>query len=638
MTAALTCQVYVDDTRLADTGADLAESAPTALAGLSVDWGRGNSVDQPDTTTCTFTVRDIGGDADFLGLLHTGHPVTVFASGDISTGGTPVDVAVDGGFETAALPDRVYVNPANAAAAFTLPAHGGARAVRIAPTGTGTARAYVGPAPFSADPAAWDGIPASQAGQSWTLQLSVRPAAAATTTVAPWLPTSPATGSAGDLLPGTVLPPNPAAWQPYHHSFTIDAPSAGTRVGVAVTISGLLAWTAWPGTWAEQTLTWRDLGTVAIDDLKVLAPPNAQRQVMVFSGRITDLQAGVATPGVEVEVTAVDWTADLANDDIGDVPWLVETLAARVNRILGLASTPVAAVIDPFPAALRVSWVDVDSQPVMDLLSDLAETADAVLWSAWHATGGFYLWYEDPALRAALRLLAIDPDSGLVEITGNPRPSGGVLLSACDVSNDLKLRQDVTDVVTRVDLTWLDQLLDDDGQPAPAETHVLVVDTAAEATFGVRRVGYSTQLITAADGTTIANRVLNRSRALGWHADGLTWDTRLPEQFDDAHRTAALDLLDGSRRMGAPLVISDMPAWAPAGETLSTYLEGGSYTYQGGRWILELSVSPSGATGVSTRWADLPADWTWAMFDPAIAWFQLLGTTTSSSTTSQEIG
>ena len=458
MTAGLSCELYVDGHRLADTGVEYADSVPTALAGLKVSWGRSTVIDQPDTTTCSFTVRDKDGDADFLGLLHTGHPVTVRAAGDISTGDDPVDVAVDGWFETTTPTQRVYIDAAGTLAA-TDDAYSGNRALRIGAFTPDTA--FIGPAPFSAAVDAWDDIPKTAAGQQWTVRLMVKPAAAARTSVAPWLPTSPARGPAGTRLPGTAQPAGD--WAEYTHTWTVAAADPpGTWVGAALTLDQHMPWTTWPGTWAEQTLTWQDLGTAVVDQLEVLAPPAAQRHVLVFSGRITNLQASPADPtGVQVAVNAVDWTADLANDNIGDNPWPAEVLNARVVRILRLAATPVTTTIAPFPSAQRVSWVDIDSQPVMDLLSDLAVTADAVLWSAWTPSRGFYLWWEDPALRTALRLLAVDPDTGLITIVGNPSPSDGIYLSACQIARDpIRLTQDVTDVLTRVDLTWQEQTLE----------------------------------------------------------------------------------------------------------------------------------------------------------------------------------
>lgn len=633
MTAAIACQVYVDDALMADTADEFLASTPTVLAGLSVTWGRNTVVDQPGTAECSFTVRDRGGDADYLGLLHTGHPVQVWASSDLSSGDAPINIAQDGGFEDASIPVARRAYAAAGAVAYTSAAHSGVRALRVDGHVAGTARAFIGPLPFDTATDAWDDTPKTLTGQEWTIQAAVRPALAARTTVAPWLPTSPAAGAGGSVLPGGVVLPA-GQWSTYAQSWAVSAADpAGTWVGVAVTLSDFVPWVSWPGTWVAQTGTWQDLGTSVVDDVAVLAPPVAQRTVLVFTGRITSLTARAAGGGgVTVDVSAADWTADLANDAIGDDPWLAQPLSTRVARILALTGSGVTADIDTFPAGQQVSWVDVDSQPAMDLLSDLAISADAVLWSAWHGSRGFYLWFEDPANRAALKVLAVDPDTGYVEIVGGTRPSNGIYLPSCSIALDpIQVVQDVSDVLTRVDVGWQEQTLDEDGLPSPTDRNYLLVDAAAEAEFGQRRVQVGTQLTTQAAAQTIASRVLARSRGLGWRADGFTWDTRLPDEFTDADRRAAMDLLDGTLRIGAPLVIDDMPDWAPSGPVLVSYLEGGTYTFEGGRWTFDLNLSPSGQTGASARWVDLPTTWTWRMFDPGLVWLDLLGTTVGTT-------
>lgn len=631
-TGQIECRVLVNGARLADTAEAFEASTPTALSGLSLVWGRENVVDQPSTSTCSFTVRDKGGDQDFIALLHTGYPVEVWASSEISSGSAPVNIAVDGGFEdgSVAVAKRAYAQTGIASYA-TDAVHSGVRALRVDGIATAAARVYIGPAPFGAADA-WDDIPKTATGQRWTVQAAVKAAAGAATTLRPWAATSSVAGPNGPLLPGVTIPAAPAGtvWTTQRVEWTVQASDpAGTWVGVALELGSFVAWSAWPGTWAEQPagLTWRDLGSAVVDDVQILAPPAAVRNVLVFSGRIKSLVAKPAGSGVSIDVIAADWTADLANADVSDNPWLAEKVSVRVPRILALAGGDVTASIDSFPAGQIVSWRDVDSQPAMDLLSSLAISTDSVLWSAWHGSRGFFLWYEDPAKRTALRVLGIDPDTGFVDIIGSTRPSDGIYLPSCSIALEpLTMTQDVADVVTRVDLVWLEQTLDDKGLPAPTERHVLLVDTDAEASWGQQRVSVSTELTTSAAANTVAARVINRSRSLGWRADGLVWDTRLPEDFTDGDRTAALDLLDGTIRIGAPIIVEHMPGWTPTGSSLVSYLEGGSYSYEHGRWTFDLKISPSGQTGASAKWRDLPIAWRWIDFDPSLAWFDLLGT------------
>lgn len=620
----LSCEVYVDGNRLADTAADYHASVPTALTGLSVNWGRSTVVDQPDASGCSFTVADIGGDADFLGLLHVGHIVDVYAAGAISSGTAPVDVTVDGSFETSSAAQRVYVTGGTAATDTTQPATGN-RAIRITPANAATVA--VPPGPFSGSPTAWNTIPKVNPGEHWTITLQLVLGPGCTGTIAPALYATPAAGPPVQVGPAQAVTPSPTAqYQPVSVAWTIPAGATGW-VGLQLAITGTQRWLDATGTWAAQTLTWRQLGTAVLDDLHVWAPPQATRRVEVFAGRITDLAATPVTDGVQVAVTCQDRYADLANDYIGDQPWLVETIANRVKRITTLAATSFSVDVAAWPGGRQVTWIDIDSQPVAGLLADLATSADAVLWPVFAANRGFYLWMEDTAQRQALAVLVVNPGTGLVVIADIGRPSGAVLVSACDVGADnVTWQQDVSDVLSIVDLTWQEQTVDDEGKPDPTERHITLVDQDAQAQFGLRRLGYSTQLVSPDDGNTVASRLMARSRALGWRVSGITWDTNLPpDGFDDTHRASALTVLDGTKRVGLPVVLDELPAWTPSGDTVSTYLEGGTYTYTDGRWTLDLTLSPAGLTGQSIQWAQVDPSYRWRDFDPSIAWFDLYG-------------
>jgi hypothetical protein len=626
----VTCEVYVEGTRLADTGDAFAASTPTVLSGLSMIWGRDNVADQPDAASCSLTVADKGADADFLGLLHVGRQLDVYAAGATGSASQPADIAVDGDFETADPAGRVYV--AGGSAAVDARASTGTRALRITTAGSAST-VWVPPAPYGTTASDWNALPNVTAGETWTVRLSIwlGPGQRGTWQAAMFASPTTHTGTP-EGTPVSV--PNVAAYRAVSGTWTVAEGVGYGWAGGALSVT-LAHWTDATGTWAAAPGSWADWATTLIDTLKVMAPPAAVRRVLMFTGRITDLDASKTAAAVEVAVTASDWTVDLGNDNIGDVPWPVQTITARVARIRQLATIPVAVDIDAAIGALNVTWRDVDSQPVYGLLEELATTGDAILWSAFSGSRGFYLWFEDPAQRQNFGVLAWDPVVQLVVITGNARPASGVTLSACDVLEEpVHWAQDVADVITRVDLTWQEQTTDDQGQPAPTERHVQVVDDTAEAPvaagglgYGIRRMAVTTQLISEADGSDVANRVLNRSRALGWHATGLTWDTKIPVEFGDTDRDSLLDLLDGARRIGLPLQLVDLPAWTPAGDTLSTYLEGGTYSFEDGRWLLDMTISPSGMTGYSALWVDLDPAWHWNQFDPAIRWDDCWGLT-----------
>jgi hypothetical protein len=138
-------------------------------------------------------------------------------------------------------------------------------------------------------------------------------------------------------------------------------------------------------------------------------------------------------------------------------------------------------------------------------------------------------------------------------------------------------------------------------------------------------LGVSTQLTSAADGQAVANRKLARSAPGAWHANGLVWDTATTSPNDLDQLVTALTMLDMSARVGLLVTVTDVPAWIPLGPDLSAYLEGGTYTYEDGRWILETGLAPSSMSGASATWAELGPAWSWRLFDPSIFWTSLWG-------------
>jgi len=76
-----TCELWIDGVRYPDgsTGADPAE--PFAVTGLTVHWGRDNTIDQPPPATCTFTVLDPpGGQVRFDDTVLLGSAVVVWSA------------------------------------------------------------------------------------------------------------------------------------------------------------------------------------------------------------------------------------------------------------------------------------------------------------------------------------------------------------------------------------------------------------------------------------------------------------------------------------------------------------------------------------------------------------------------------
>lgn len=611
------CTVYVDGVPVPDGSPGQDPTAPVAMSGLEVTWGRETTMDQPDPASCTFEVWDPAGGTSFAGQLRTGRRVTVTASG---TGWPDPDVPAftDGSFEDGAA---TWTVTGASAAPSTRRASLGARSLEVSGPPGWVLR--LAPAPFSAPgtaPDAWDHLPTTSPGQTWSLNADVYAPAGARLQVRPVLYAGPYAAAGTPAGPAQDIT-GTFGWAAV--VLELRPTVAGSWVGLELTATATgWTWDQVPPTLAwdqvDPTRTWDDLGTVYVDDVVVLAPAGGNTHtVLVFDGRITDLEASDDGTGSTVQVTAQDFTADLDNVLIGGEPWPAEPLGDRAHRILNLTGLPVTIEVADELAPLVVSWLDVDAQGAHGLLGELAESADGVLWAAVHRTIGPYLVLEDPAARVALRELALS--GGLIEVVpvGDPDTST-IVLSACDVLRDpVRWVQTVSDVLTRASVSWQEQTLNDEGTPDPTEHTVQVIDADAERAHGVRGVSVSTLLTAQPDAVDVAQRMLSRTSAADWRADGLV--------VDGADDATTLDLLDGTRRIGAPVLLTDLPATTPAPGDVPVYLEGGTYTFEGGAWVCELLVSSATGQGASAAWDELDPAWTWNQWDPALTWNDLRG-------------
>jgi hypothetical protein len=626
---AATCEVWLDGQWFASTPADAVARRPVVLAPLTVEWGRSASTDQPDTGTASFSVRVWDPPDDLLALVHVGTTVEVWAAAHIP------DAGGDYG-------PNIYTDPTFQSGLPSL-AGGGVKTtwapgvLTLDPTGSNSGAVYVAPAPYSTDPAAWDDIPRANDGDRWQFTVTATVPAGV-----PWAPIvggwkTPTLdgfvpiGGVSEVL-GTGAP------QTITRTLDIWSPTGPVWLGAGIRFGANFGrWSGAVGPWSAAVGPWSAVAsTAAWSSVGLFPPADAVRRVLVHSGRVSDLAwSAVSDDAVDVGLIATDITGPLGNRPIGDEPWPANTLATRAARVVELAGIPVDLRIDPGVAGTLLSGRDVDSQESLGLLRDMAQSAGGVLWPATHATTGPYLWIEDPATRASVRVFVLDPDSGLIVID-NPRDPGGglAIISACDLLRDpVSWRQAVGDVTTLVDVTWLEQTLDDDGLLAPTERHVtMTADTATLQRFGVNRVSMSTELVSAADATDRAAGLLGATSRLTWRVDGITYDTGLVDadiaSLDPATRLRTLlDLLDGTRRIGLGLTLIDLPAYAPiVGDTAGTYVEGGTYTYEGDAWSLALKLSPTPSAGVSARWSDMPAGWSWAEMSPGISWADAAGT------------
>jgi hypothetical protein len=640
MTTPIGCTLYVNGARVADGTPGDRDDAPTALSGLSMTWGRATTVDQVEPSTCSFQLLDPPGGGSFLNLLHTGAAVQVRAAADVPAPPT-LPINQDTSFEAVPVGTRppdwrpapstdIY---GGTAVASSDRAHSGGQSVKIIPGpppyGAQPVDMTVRPAPYSTDPSVWDHLPTMQLGETW--EVSLWWSAPAGSRLDLWLVAfaSPSDGGSG-IIPRQVTSTGTGWTEITVRTNPITAADVGKWLGWRFTARPL-AWSAAAGTWSDQVGTWA--GAVQyIDDAAILAPSSAgivHRDVVVFDGRITDLDAGYdPTAGAVVcSVTAADFTADLAQRDVSAEPWPAETLSARFAHIIagaGLTGT-VDYTIAPTLSGWSVSYLDVDRQQCWPLLADLATSVDGVLWSATHRTSGPYLWLADPRVQSALYVLYVG-DDGLVHVGPTGAAAAAIELDACDVLLDpVVFKQAVSDVVTRVALSWQEQTVDDKGQPAPTDRTNTLIDAALENDLGTRRAAVSTQLVSSTDADSVAALILGRLRLQSWRVGGLTWNTATSDMNAD-QTVRTLDLLDGTSRLAAPILLTNLADWSPTGGgTLPLLLQGGTYVFDAGYWTLNLVTSSAAAQGTSLTWTDVDPAYDWTDIGGDVSWTDLAG-------------
>jgi len=631
MTSAIGCRLMVNGQRVPDGSPGDSPLDPNALSGLAVTWGRKTTQDQPEAATCVVQLMDVRGGAAFVDAYRVGLPVAVWATTTTypdPTEPTFVDPTFSG-TPDGQVPGNVRTSNVSATAAT-------GEGLRIWPTHpTRNAVVTLSPADrVTGDPDAWDAIPRIGPGQTWTVAATVAVPAFVGVTVQAVVYDAP-----DDTTPTVV-------GAPYVLGPDTTPELLGTPVDNLVTfrvstdLSGWLgvrltflppgpAWDQLPTdlVWDDvpADVTWDDVATSYVRDVTAYAPASGVlREAVVFAGFVTDMtatwddDAGHAL----VELTATDFTADMDNRNVGDEPWTVEPMASRFNRVVNLSGAGIETIIDPGVSSQLMSYQDVDSQGAMGLLTDLGQSVDGVVWSAFHATEGAYLWVEDVSARASGMVLT-EQDGTVVLV---PDTLGGrIELSACDVLLDpVTWVQDTTDVATRVAVGWQEQGVGEDGEPTTTERTYTLVDGSLELIYGVRRVSVSTLLTTQADAAVVAQRIMARSTSTDWRAEAMTWELG-DDVLDGPAIERAMSLIDGTSRIGAPLVLTELPDWTPVQGDQAVFLEGGTYTFEDGAWVLDMTVSRATGLGQSVTWDELPADWSWDMFDPGLSWDELRG-------------
>lgn len=490
--------------------------------------------------------------------------------------------------------DLRYRMPTNQQGEWTTDAHTGAKAIRFYSTGSSTwtrqitpAWAYVSGVGLSEY--AWRMLPRSTPNDGpWTIGAWIKAAPGTTFRLAPVTYSRPSReGTLGTWRSSGWDGEATGEWQYVSSTVTLtDTEKANKYVGLALRVYN--GTDSGGGVWGETI----------VDDIMITPPPQSVRRLRVFSGRVTALtQSFDESIGAAVtQVQCIDFMSDLENTDVGDVPWPVEPWKDRWAKIV--AASGVTWLTTDFPSAQTdgaATWKlasrDVDRQPMMTLLHDIATSIDLVAWPVVDDAGARHIVLEDQHNRES-------------------SPTRGLAFDSCRaVREPVTWVQDVQDVATRVLVKVKGEPVEE-GAERP-EYSAIVTNDAAEAIVGQQRIAidaalYSAQVIARPTRELLAQRVLDRTSFLDWRVRSLTVDAAVINEDDttpDEFSFVFITLLSTTGRVGAPLSMTHLPQWAPIGaDAMLVFCEGGRYTHEDGMWSLELTVSqgPTATTPPAT--------------------------------------
>ena len=538
-----------------------------ALDRLTITWGRDNAATQPTATV----------------------------SSDITTytTGTPIELplAAATAFEGSLASGAVHADPDSPRDIATI----------VCP-----------PAAHSDNPAAWDEMPTAVAGTQWTLTAEITLPTQGVMSVFPVYFHGPAAQPTyGPRVARTDTSGSLSA------SWIIPASAAGTWVGLAFQFAPTgPAWSTSPRAWEEDARTWTGLNTGSIRRVTLQRPREAAPiRAEVFAGTITDisLEYDEEARRPVLSLTAADTLADLEHVYLGGEVWETQSLQSRIEKITRALPQSVAPniVIDPVPAARTLIWQDVDNQSAASLLKSAATSAGAVLWAATHKTTGPYIRMEDPSTRGALGIISLV--EGKIKTTALKAAHS---LSASQLLRAGALTQSNSDAASVARLTWKQPGVDSDGRRTSTDRTITIEDRDLVRRIGYRAVSLSTSLAVQSQAEAAAARLFRTYLPGGFAIPHLTWDTRV--QPDKTQPDTLAALLDATRRLGLMLSLTDLPDWYPA-RTITTFIDGGRYTYEKQRWSLELNATTTAATGRGLTWNQLPPGLTWNHTQP-LSW------------------
>lgn len=321
-----------------------------------------------------------------------------------------------------------------------------------------------------------------------------------------------------------------------------------------------------------DALAWAGLAGAAADAARVR-----------FTGHVTDVAALPDRRGTPATVRLVATTrrARLGRVLVGQTPWPVELDGARAARILADVGPAIGAPVGQVDAGQALVLArDVDRQPALQLLADLATSTGATLVEL---RDGTLVWHD----AEHRRLAATD-----------------VTLTAAQVFASVTAKQSLAGLVNDLTLTYGTAPVDGEGQQAGDRPTLQLVDQPSVELFGPFGAKLDTQLADAEQAAAWLQLQLGRRSRPVWELDGLAVD--LLRTVSPATAGALLQLQHADL-----LAVGGFPESGPFA-TARLWVEGWTESLTRSSWTLNLATSDYGRTGPAPRWVDVPRHVSWA--------------------------
>lgn len=328
-----------------------------------------------------------------------------------------------------------------------------------------------------------------------------------------------------------------------------------------------------------------DLGFNVRQDVTITINNSSNISIPLFTGTITSISNRVAKSGSKATVaiqtlTAVTSMAEMSRKVIGTSSYPKEMDDVRINRIL----TEAGVTIDV-----------VDTPGVYQFTSRSANPGDAYTIAATYAQMAFGYIYDTADGKIGYanesRRFVDARDNGYFNI-----PTNYILWE------NTQSEKTLADITNSVLLSY------------KSNATVTSEDLDSQATYGLVGATISTEIETALDAQTLADRWIGLRAIPRTSLSSFT----IPidsETVTVADRDAFLEIA-----MGEPIRIQNLPI-AIKNATYTGFVEGWTISFNRTQYIVNLRTSDYSYSVTPTRWQDVQATLTWSAVSPTVQWF-----------------